>query len=104
LSFCLMTVLSYLLRFVPEDDRIRVELSHSDGAVHITISGVLPEIPERPTGSLDRVTLSKTVSEIELCEPILQRFMVNHRGTMRRYRLQDERTVFHLTLPAAVDV
>lgn len=47
LRFCLETILSYLLRFTPEEDRIDLNTKVFDGQVVMTITGWLP----RPTPS-----------------------------------------------------
>ncbi|MFA4902729.1 MAG: PAS domain-containing protein [Desulfobaccales bacterium] len=92
LTFCMETILSYLLGVIPEDEKVQVKVSSQNGRVVMEFSGVCPEIQDS--------RLSRALAAIALGENILHRFMKNHEGEYQEKR-HGSRTIFTFNLPAA---
>lgn len=103
LSFCFGTILSYLLRFVPEEERIRLRISHDQDWLVTEISGFFPGIPKEKSEEITkRSSISHTLTEMALGEKIIRTFIEdNHRGKFYEPKRKGEKIEFRINLPIA---
>ncbi|MFX1554585.1 MAG: PAS domain S-box protein [Promethearchaeota archaeon] len=81
LSFCLQTILSYLLRFASEDKRIRLRVSQIPDWLRIEINGFFPGLPdEKFEETANKTLMSRTLTEMALGKGIIKKFVSNHKG------------------------
>ncbi len=84
LTFMFQTVISYLMRFLPPEERVVVELSagRDDGALDIAIKGFIPPPPADADegGPASRPYLARARTDVALGEGILRRFIAEHGG------------------------
>jgi signal transduction histidine kinase len=92
LSFIVETILSFLLRFAPEDEPVGIALSAApDGGVDMVIRGRLPAHAPAPRAEV----------ELALGERIIRRFVDQHGGRYDPPKAGREHACFRLWLPAA---
>lgn len=104
LRFCLVTILSHLLRYAPQDRRIRLTFSSQNGDVTAHIEGVLPELTEERTEpSSARTALARTLVELSLGAAIIRQFLANQRGTFKEARGPHDEAHYQIILPAATE-
>lgn len=102
LWFCVMTILSYLLRFVPEDKQLRLLISGGNGQATIELIGYLPEVTDlRGEQDSSRMALAKGLADMALGQETIRRFVANHRGTFHEPTRQGDAVRFRIDLPAA---
>jgi len=100
LSFCLETILSYLLRFVPEDEKVRFRISHVPDWVIIEITGFFPGLPNEKFEEIAKKSLvSRTLTEMALGEKIITTFIANHKGKFHEPEREGEIIKFRIDLP-----
>ncbi len=102
LTFCMETVLAHLLRFVPENEKITLVISHDDHRILIEVKGFSPDpsIVGQKSGSL-RGLVSRSRAEMALGESTIRSFIDNHRGSFEAHRIDAERVAFRIGLPIA---
>ncbi len=101
LRFCLETILSYLLRFVPENLPIVLEVTNNGREIAITISGWLPKPEHLSTddGGL-KLQLSQSLADLCFGKRLLQHIIVTlHGGAYQPPSLNSDIAVFNITLP-----
>jgi K+-sensing histidine kinase KdpD len=96
LWFVVHSLFSYLLRYLPNDERINVHVEEADGAVDIRIMGF---VPADASGAPDGI--ARTRAEVALGITILRRFIEQHGGTYRQKTTADSATEFRIRLPAS---
>lgn len=103
LAFCIESILSYLLRFVPEEGQIELDVSGEKDRVTVLMRGFAPEV----TGG-EVVDYAETrwairqITELALGERIIRKFIVdNHGGDFRSKYGEDGRVEFSITLHRA---
>ncbi len=74
ISFCIETILSYLMRFVPEEGKINVKISRRDSRIVIVISGYEPEFKQTKS-YIDDSWIVRTSKEIALAKNVLKAFI-----------------------------
>lgn len=80
IKFCLETILSYLLRYLPRDNQIEVEVTSTEDRVKCRIKGILPE-PDSDGLPEDKGAVRQTLKDIALGERIIRQFIQgNHNG------------------------
>lgn len=102
LSFCFATILSYLVRFVPEKRKISVKISSHSALVKIQINGFVPDPTKQP--SFDIVTSrlsSKVVAQMALNEKLISAFIRTHNGVFHPPKREGEKIEFRIDLPIA---
>ncbi len=100
LWFCVMTIVAYLFRFVPQDRQIRLVLSHQNDWVSIEIVGYLPaEVSESEEGK--RTALAKTMADLAMGQGIITKFVENHHGKLYEPDRQGEEVRYRIDLPVA---
>jgi PAS domain S-box-containing protein len=81
LSFCLESILSYLLRFAPEDEKIELRVSQIPDWLRIEICGFFPGLPGgKFEETANKTLVSRTLTEMALGEEIIKKFVSNHKG------------------------
>jgi len=100
LRFCLETILSYLLRFIPIDDRIDMNVEVGDEQVVLTITGWLP----RPTSSgaemADAPQVAQAVADLAFGEHLIHQIIViRHSGSFTVLPQKSDIAVFKIGLP-----
>ena len=102
LSFCIQTILSYLLRFVPEEENIQISVCPDQDWIKIEIRGFFPELSESlaPEAS-DQQVVSHVLSEIALGQHIIGDFIGNHGGKYHNHKRDGSRVSFLMDLPIA---
>ncbi len=88
--FCITSVLSYLLRYVPEDKKIQLSVKRQGRNLTFGICGFWPE------AKWDKHF--HTRFEFDLGKRAIQQFMANHNGLFE-YRTHDSKITFYLTFP-----
>jgi len=100
LSFCFETVLSYLLRFTPEDERIRLRVSQIPDWLRTEISGFFPGLPgEKFEETANETLVSRTLTEMALGEGIVRKFVGNHKGIFHEPEREGNTIKFRIDLP-----
>jgi PAS domain S-box-containing protein len=101
LTFCVRTILSYLLRFVPQDGSIQIKVSPSGGWIAIVIAGFMPRIDTSEAEYLRHESLSEALADIALGENIIRGFVANHKGLYHQPLRNGEDVTFRIDLPGA---
>lgn len=102
--FCLESLVAYLLRFVPADGVVRVQVAPCDGRVEIRIAGRAPHV----TGGVAvRYTVTRwairAITELALGEQMIRGFIVDQNGgSFHKVHGEDDRLEFTITLPGAL--
>lgn len=96
LSFCFETILSCLLRVVPEDDMIQIRTDVSRPFILIEVSGFRPELSEAQPDLAGR---SRALADVGIYEDLIRRFIENHCGRYQRLWGNSGRMVFRIELP-----
>jgi PAS domain S-box-containing protein len=91
LVFCLTSILSYLVRYVPENKKIDLNIVPGGNDVLFKISGFWPE------AKLEK-SLYRTMFELELGEQAIRHFMANHNGEFNYKPLEGNRINFNLRI------
>ncbi len=100
LSFCFETILSYLLRFASEDQKVRFRVSNLPGQLRIEISGFFPGPENEGFEKITKKSLvSKTITGMALGEPVIRKFIKNHKGTFHKPERKGEMIKFRIDLP-----
>jgi len=105
LSFCIKTIISYLLRFVPEDETIKIHMSHNSKKIITKIKGFIPEIDEAVSGDVEEQSLvAKTLAEMALGEKVIKNFIEDsHGGSYNKPVIKGKNILFHFELPAKME-
>ena len=102
LTFCLEAILSFLLRYLPLDEKIDFRVFSEEDWVIMKLSGFLP--PDRgPEEFAAQKALSETIMQMALGDEVIKRFVVdNHKGKFYyRHSREGSQGVFWIHLPAA---
>jgi hypothetical protein len=80
IKFCVETILSYLLRYLPGDRKIDVMITHNTEWIQCRIKGVLPGSGEDGIAE-EKAAMRQTLDDMALGEPIIDQFIrKNHKG------------------------
>jgi PAS domain S-box-containing protein len=105
LSFCLESILSYLLRFSPDKGVVQVRVfadPKREGIVATEISGLCPVAHQEGAGQArQQLPLSRSLAEMALGESIMKSFINQHGGQLHEPRREGEKIAFQIDLPAA---
>jgi signal transduction histidine kinase len=94
------TLLSALIRTIPENQKVGVSLRAADGSALVSFIGKLP--PD--AGRSDRGRRAHEARmELQVAHPLLESFMRNHGGEISRNSLSDGREEFTLKFPLGVN-
>ena len=100
LTFCLRTILSYLLRFVPEKGQIAFTVNREDELIVISISGIVPELSDSGLPREDAEPLHRVRADIALGEDVLRSFIHANDGVYSPPQRHGQRLDFRIALPA----
>jgi hypothetical protein len=92
------TLLSELLRYAPETQPVEAVFAAKDGTVDLRLRGFLA-----PTGAGETAARewSRTRAELAIAKPLIDEFMLAHRGSFDATVAADGRTEFLLRFPGA---
>ena len=99
LLFCFETVLSYLLRFLPQNEKIKLKVINRKGYIVATIEGFLPRIERKRRGSLSNFTASRSLYEMALGHDIIEKIVKTHKGSFREKQSGEKKT-YTIALPS----
>jgi PAS domain S-box-containing protein len=102
ITFIIETILSYLFRFLPQDDQIKVDVASGVEAVEITISGWFPA--PNHSGDEPDVTpegIREALNDMALGEQVITRFMAELHGRYSKTQSEDGELRFILNFPKA---
>jgi PAS domain S-box-containing protein len=99
LIFCVRTILSYLLRFVPENDSIDYRLEREESRIVIRIGGILPQLSEAALPGESADSLHRVLVDIALGEDILRSFVRANNGIYHQPVREGQRIAFRIDLP-----
>jgi PAS domain S-box-containing protein len=101
LSFCVEAILSYLLRYLPPDERINLAVWKENKRIVTTISGFLPRLDDPKSGDSGKLdAASYTLMQMALGDEIIRHFIIqDHKGRYDRQRGEGSREVFKIQLP-----
>ena len=91
LTFCMKTILSYLLRFLPAEEKVEVRVAPEGRWLTVTAIGLAPVEPGAPA--------SRLAMDVALGERIIRRFVQNHRGIYHDPKKAGDWLVFRFDLP-----
>lgn len=100
LFFCFQSILSCLLRFLPEEDNIRWKISRDGDELLSEITGYFPGTLDEHTGDAEMdYAISRATSEMAMGRSIIKLFIQNHGGTFFESEVLEDRITFRITLP-----
>ena len=82
LTFCIETIISYLLRTACEDGQVIINVSRQDDRIIVKLVGNVPELPEAAIdiGTQASAHLTETISDMALGDDVIRAFVKNHQG------------------------
>ncbi|WP_187149325.1 PAS domain S-box protein [Desulforapulum autotrophicum] len=92
LTFCLETIISYLLRAASQESQVTISVGYHDGTITIKLRGIVPELPSTAAeiGTQASAQLTETISDMALGDAVIRTFIENHEGaTYKRERQGD---------------
>jgi PAS domain S-box-containing protein len=101
LTFCVRTILSYLLRFVPQEGSIQLRVSRSAVWVAIRIIGFMPRMDTNEVTYAQCQSLSGALADIALGENIIRGFVAKQKGLYHKPLRNGEQIEFRIDLRAA---
>ncbi len=105
LVFCFQSILSFLLRFSPNEKRIQWRLWLEKGKVVSEISGYFPFLTEEKPGDLERVyQVSKTLTEIATGNVFVKRLIKDHGGHLSEPSTEGDIRRVRVELPVAEEL
>ena len=100
LFFCFQSILSYLLRFLPEEDNIRWKISRVGDELLSEITGYFPCTVDKHTSDAEMdYAVSRATSEMAMGRSIIKLFIQNHGGTFFESEVIEDRITFRISLP-----
>ena len=99
LPFCFETILSYLLRFLPEDEKIFMNTSTNERMLNIKIHANMPGLKFESQDIAQRGQIAKSLVEMALGEEILSKFLKNHQGNYFKSKWSGDQIEFAFEIP-----
>lgn len=100
LKFCFETILLHLLRYVPQDDLISVNINADGDKISVNITGWYPQkIKMSAQTPEEKNDVAKGIADMALGEKLVGRFIRSHGGTYIRPDQTDEKITFRFELP-----
>jgi PAS domain S-box-containing protein len=99
--FVVVSLLSYLLRYLPVGEKIKMNLRSDDDAVDLRIAGFVPTTAPAASGTSSEGHEARTRAEIALGESIIRRFVGHHGGSYSQVAGADAAREFRIRLPAS---
>ena len=102
LNFCFESILSFLLRHLPPEENIKLNVSRVNDWVITQIRGFLPwPVAEHPQMNQMSEGVAKTLAQMALSSEVIEQFVSNHKGTMARRQGKGYEQIFDIRLPVA---
>jgi PAS domain S-box-containing protein len=100
LTFIFQTILAYLLRFVPVDEKIKINVSDVEPTLQIRITGFTPA-PRTHLfgGDSGEVFVKRAHLDLGLGETTIRQFIKDHNGSYESNMVGEEEIEFLITLP-----
>jgi hypothetical protein len=100
LCFCIESILSCLLRTVPQDEKVCLKIFQKSDRIVIRTKGFFPPPSQyHKTSSSDY--LSKVAADLALGDRIVENFVHNHEGHYLKKRRKGQRVEFQIDIPIA---
>jgi PAS domain S-box-containing protein len=91
ISFSIKTILSYLLRFLPQREKIRINLREQEDIMELDISANFPSNKERSeSGIAHAARMSELEKEMALGDELIKTFINKNNGTYESIRVGDQ--------------
>jgi PAS domain S-box-containing protein len=102
LGFCFESLLAYLLRFLPEGEKVTAGVELREGIVAVTVRGYAPRVTGGDLTNYVRTRWAiRAITEMALGKRVIRAFIErNHQGRLRKKRGSDDRMKFVVELPA----
>ena len=102
LTFCLETIISYLLRAASQESQVTISVAHSGGSVTVRLRGIVPELPNAAAeiGTPASAQLSETLSDMALGDAVIRTFIENHEGATYKRERQGNEYEYYIELKA----
>ena len=99
-SFCIKSILAYLLRYVPEDGIVNVSLTSDSSSVLIRITGQTPALPsEIDESNGAHADISHTMFELALGIDTMSNLVHQNGGSLFGPQRSGELDEFEMTFP-----
>lgn len=99
ITFCLETIYSYLLRFLPDDDVVHTDLTYHEDWLRVSVRGYFPGKPAATDQTNDARAITQTLMDIALGERLIQSFIEKCGGVYHPHRRKGNRIEFVFELP-----
>ncbi|MFC1604289.1 PAS domain S-box protein [Planctomycetota bacterium] len=100
LSFCMESILSCLLRTIPQDEKVHFRVGQESGQIVIRARGFFP-LPTEKLKASPSDYLSRVAADLALGDRIIENFVRNHKGRYHKKRGKKNRIEFQIDLPIA---
>jgi len=102
LNFCFDSILSFLLRHLPPEETIKVNVSCVEDDVIAQIRGFLPR-PSAEHQQMNQLTtgVAKTLAQMALSREVIEQFVSNNSGTLTSRLGKGYEQLFEIRLPVA---
>ena len=103
LTFCIETIISYLLRAACEEGQVTINVSSHDGRIIVKMVGIVPQLPEAAIdiGTHASAHLTETISDMALGDDVIRAFVKNHQGAIYSRARQGDVCEYTIELKAA---
>jgi PAS domain S-box-containing protein len=104
LYFCFQSILSYLLRFLPEKKKISWKTWKENNRLVSEVSGYFPIEPQEKPDDLEKTyRISKTLLEMATGKALVERFIKQHDGEFVDPKIEGDTMTLRIQLPYAED-
>jgi PAS domain S-box-containing protein len=103
LTFCLRTILSYLLRFVPQNDHIQVRVTRELLGIGIRVIGFLPSHHNVSLPPESAAWVAQVLADMALGENVIRSFVQRHAGIYYQPLRNNDVAEFRIDLPQAIE-
>jgi light-regulated signal transduction histidine kinase (bacteriophytochrome) len=104
LGFVFQTLLSYLLRFLPPDDVVTIDVTadHTTDrpTICVVVRGIVPRWPGGEDPQATSLYLARARWDIALGKRIIERFVEEHQGSFQQDVADGDQVTFRIELPA----
>ncbi len=97
--FIIESIFSYLLRFLPEENKINIKFDVHDNHVTLTFSGF--KIPAQQMRRDSDNFVARVQTDLALGTPIIKSFCRNHGGEFTVNELENNQILFTVTMPVS---
>jgi PAS domain S-box-containing protein len=102
LNFCFESILSFLLRHLPPEEKIHMDVSCAKRWVLTQVRGFLPKAAaEAPRADQASDGVSRTLAQMALSSNVIEQFLRNHNGSIAVRPGKGYARIFDIRLPAA---